>query len=133
MKTYLTLIMSIFMLNILCAQAPTRSTVNLCGTEKTREYVSAPGHGLLVHTTCTDSTHFFFLIDQKTDSIGTWLNEKYTVRGIKLKVTSIGNQFFVVRKSKHSSGRYQYDFRKYSWHYSNIPSSSWSTGDREDP
>ncbi len=133
MKTYLTFIMSIFVFNFLCAQKPIRSAINLCDEEKTREYVRALGHGLLLHTTCADSTHFFFLIDQKTDTIGKWLNEKYTVRGTKLKITSIGNKFFVVRKSKHSRGRYQYDFKKYSWHYSDIPSSSWSTGNREDP
>lgn len=100
--------------------------------QKKREYREIVGKGILLHISCEDLTHLFFLLKEKTDSSGIHLNDSYTVRGKNLKLTSIGPKFFVVKR-KTSPVKYQYTFDTSSWSFDEVTQPSWSTGNREDP
>ncbi|MEZ4103434.1 MAG: hypothetical protein R3B55_02690 [Candidatus Paceibacterota bacterium] len=98
---------------------------------KKREYRNTNGKGTLLHISCKDRSHFFFLIQNKTDTAGIFLNENYEITGKNLKVTSSGPSFFVVKR-KYASEKYQYNFSTNSWNFDKITPPSWSTGDREE-
>lgn len=99
---------------------------------KRREYKEMLGEGIILHKSCKDSTHYFFLLQERTDTIGELLNEDYRILGHKLKITSTGSRFFVVRGS-YPKGKYQYDRNNKSWYFDRIYPSGWSIGNREDP
>ncbi len=100
--------------------------------QKKREYKKVLGKGVLLHISCVDSTHFFFLLKEKADSSGILLNSSYEVKGKNLKVTSTGPDFFVVKR-KSAPTKYQYTFKTKSWRFDKAVPPSWSTGNREDP
>lgn len=100
--------------------------------KKKREYVQTRGRGTLLHISCKDLTHIFFLLEEEIDSSGVLLNSSYKVSGKNLKLTSVGPDFFVVKR-KSTPAKYQYTFKTKSWRFDKAVPPSWSTGNREDP
>lgn len=134
MKIFVTLCFLFFFHLIVYTQNVSRiDKVDCKEIQKKREYAEVFGQGTLLHLSCEDLTHIFFLLENRSDSSGILLNKKYTVRGKNLKVTSVGPDFFVVQKSGKDFRQYQYTFTTNSWSLSKIVSPPYSTGNREDP
>ena len=97
------------------------------------KYVKLIGGGMILHTTCKENElNYFFFINNQSDTVGELLNRDYDILGKKMKITSSGPDFFVVRKNKQS-GKYQYTFGTKSWYFDKPKRQGWSTGNREDP
>lgn len=96
------------------------------------EYTQILTKGFVLHITCYDLSHHFFLLNQKTDTVGVTLNPNYRVFGRGLMITSSGPDFFVVKR-KHGAEKYQYNFSTSSWSFDKIVPPTWSTGNREGP
>ncbi len=99
---------------------------------KTR-YYRIPGQGILIQLRYKSGENFFFMVNDRESREGDFINEDYPINQRRLKMTSAGPMFFVLRRSKHAPEKYQYSFDTKSWSYDKIPSSSWRVGDREGP
>ena len=114
------------------AQAQDSLLINSFQFKKTKKnpiYWKVLKQGCIVHIHCDDDSNRFFLINNIGDKSGLPINSNYEILGSGWKIHSAGPDFFVLRR-RYRSGRYQYDFKKNSWNYSNIPPSTWRVGNR---
>ncbi len=132
MKTFITVAFWLFPFITFTQNISKLTDIDCEEIEKKREYVQALGRGTLLHISCKDQTHLFFLLQERLDSSGVLLNSSYKVAGKNLKLTSVGPDFFVVKR-KSAPTKYQYTFKTKSWRFDKAVPPSWSTGNREDP
>ncbi len=132
MKTFTTIAFWLFPFITFTQNISKLTDIDCEEIKKRREYKQVLGRGTLLHISCKDLTHFFLLLEEETDSSGILLNSSYKVIGRNLKLTSVGPDFFVVKR-KSVPTKYQYTFETKSWRLDKAVSPSWSTGNREDP
>jgi hypothetical protein len=100
--------------------------------KSTRDYWKVGEKVIILHISCIDSTHHFFLIENKSDTLGEALNKDYPIKEKGVKIQTAGKKFFVAGR-KYSVFTYRYTFQTKSWVTLQVVPPEWSTQNREDP
>ena len=106
---------------------------NICIKAERRLYV-VPNVGTIHHIRCRKSSggDVFVLANNSQSMYGCLLNGTYKFASTKMKIESVGSDFFIV-KAVGMNIKYKYDFRFNSWTTLSKKPPGWSTGNREDP